>query len=214
MAWVWWGELPPADGPTTTAETPGSDLRVTRSAALWIVASISALSFISEASIESWSAIYLRAALDLPALVGASAVATFHLAMTTGRLSAAGILRRIQRLTLLRVAGVLAAAGMALTLATTYPPLILCGFLVVGLSFSAIVPVAVSLAGDLFPARAGQVTSLVFTVSYTAVLFGPGIVGNLAESTGLRLALGSIIVAGGLIAALTLLPVARRELGR
>ena len=84
MAWVWWGALPPADAPNTIPTTPGTDARVTRSVALWIVAAISALSFIFEASIESWSAIYLRAALDLPALVGASAVATFHIAMTTG----------------------------------------------------------------------------------------------------------------------------------
>ena len=118
----------------------------------------------------------------------------------------------MRRLTLLRVAGALAGTGMAITLSTTYPPLILCGFLVVGLSVSAIVPVAVSLAGELFPARSGQVTSLVFTVSYTAVLFGPGLVGGLAEATSLRLALASTIFTGGLIAALTLLPAAGREL--
>jgi MFS family permease len=214
LAWVWYGELPPADGISATETLPGADPRATRNAALWIAAGISALSFISEAAIENWSAVYLRATPGVPALLGASAVATFHLAMTIGRLSAAGIILRVRRLILLRIAGCLGAAGIALTLATTSPPLILGGFLLVGLAFSGIVPVAVSLAGDLLPGRSGQATSLVFTVSYTAVLFGPGLVGGLAELTSLRAALGTIVVTGGAITLLTLLPAARRDLDR
>lgn len=214
LVWVWYGELPPADKEHAAEASPGVDLRATRNAALWIAAGISALSFISEATIENWSALYLRSTQGVPELLGASAVATFHLAMTVGRLSAAGIILRVRRLMLLRTAACVGVAGIALTLATTFPPLILGGFLLVGLAFSGIVPVAVSLAGDLLPGRSGQATSLVFTVSYTAVLFGPGLIGGLAEVTSLRAALAAIIVTGGAIALLTMLPAARRDLGR
>lgn len=213
MAAVWCGPLPAA-APVADAAAADRAPRLTRSAALWIAAGISAVSFVSEATLENWSALYLREALALPAILGASGVATFHLAMTVGRLSAATVLRRVRRLALLRGAGLLAVAGMALTLATTAPPLILCGFLIVGLAFSGIVPVAVSLAGDLFPARAGQATSLVFTVSYTVVLVAPGAFGLLAEATGLRAALAALIATATLIALLTMLPAARRDLGK
>jgi MFS family permease len=163
---------------------------------------------------ENWSAIYLRSSLHLPALLGASGVATFHLAMTIGRLSTAGALRFVRRLTLLRLSGGVGAIGMALSLATTWPPLILCGFLLVGLSFSGVVPVALSLAGDLAPDHAGRATSAVMTVAYAGFLVGPPVIGGLAEALGLRAALATLILCGATTAALASTGLARRALDR
>ena len=73
------------------------------------------------------------------------------------------------------------------------------GFLVVGLALSAVVPVAMSVAGDLAPGRAGGAISVVTTLGYGGFLLGPVIVGGLAEVFGLRVALGTIAVSGLLI---------------
>ncbi len=101
-------------------------------------------------------------------------------------------------------AGLLAAVGMALSLATLRSLLVVAGFLVVGLALSAVVPVAFSVAGDLAPGRAGEAISVVTTLGYGGFLLGPVVVGGLAEVLGLRAALGTIAGAGALIFTLSL----------
>ena len=125
--------------------------------------------------------------------------------MTVGRLGAAWTVGRFGNRRTLLSAGLLAAVGMLLSLATLEPLLVVAGFLVVGLALSAVVPVAMSVAGDLVPGRAGGAISVVTTLGYGGFLLGPVIVGGLAEVFGLRIALGTIAVSGLLIFVLALL---------
>jgi MFS family permease len=179
--------------------------RLYRNIPLLLVAAIATLGLLSEGEMEHWSGIYLRQSLALPALLGASGVAVFHAAMAAGRLGAAGVVLHFGNRWTLLGAGLLAAGGMALSLATREPLLVIAGFLVVGLALSAVVPVAFSTAGDLAPSgRAGAAISVVTTFGYGGFLLGPVIVGGLAEVFGLRVALGTIVVAGILIFAFSL----------
>ena len=175
-----------------------------RSSSLLLVAFIATLGLLSEGEMEHWSGIYLRQNLELPALLGASGVAVFHAAMAAGRLEAAWTVAHFGNRRTLLGAGLLAAVGMSLALATLEPLLVVAGFLVVGIALSAVVPVAISVAGDLAPGRAGGAISVVTTLGYGGFLLGPVLVGGLAELLGLRVALGTIAVAGALIFALAL----------
>jgi MFS family permease len=74
----------------------------------------------------------------------------------------------------------------------------------VGLSLSAVAPIAFSLAGDVAPGGTGAAVSVVTTLGYGGFLLGPVIVGGLAEVLGLRIALLTIAVAGITIALLGL----------
>jgi MFS family permease len=136
--------------------------------------------------------------------LGAAGVATFHGAMLFGRLATAGVARRFGRIPTLRAAGVLAAAGMALALSTELPPLILVGFLLVGLALAGVAPIAFSLAGEAAPRRAGAASAVITTIGYGGFVLGPGLVGGVAEASSLRLALGLIAVAGLAIGGLTI----------
>jgi MFS family permease len=175
-----------------------------RSSPLLLVAFIATLGLLSEGEMEHWSGIYLRQNLKLPALLGASGVAVFHAAMAVGRLGTAWTVAHFGNRRTLLGAGLLAAVGMALALATLQPILVVAGFLVVGLALSAVVPVAFSVAGDLAPGRAGGAISVVTTLGYGGFLLGPVLVGGLAEILGLRVALGTIAAAGALIFTLSL----------
>lgn len=177
---------------------------------LLLLAAIAALTFLSEGAMESWSAIYLRSSLGLPALVGAAGVAIFHAAMMTGRLATAVVVRRLGRVPTMRSAGVAVVIGMALALATEAPPLILAGFLVVGLALAGVVPVVFSLAGDAAPGRSGGASSVITTIGYAGFLIGPGLIGAVAEVTSLRLALGTVVLTGLSVALLAGLVEARR----
>ena len=169
---------------------------------LLLVAFVAALAFLSEAAMEHWSGVYLRNTLALPALVGASGIAVYHASMAAGRLVSAGIISRLGNRPALRAAGLLTAIGMALALATREPILVVCGFLVVGLALSAVVPIALSVAGGMLAERAGGASSVVTTVGYGGFLLGPILVGAMAEPLSLHAALGIVVLAGISIAIL------------
>lgn len=196
----------PEAGEDTPATEKGSREKggLYRNAALLLVAAIATLGLLSEGEMEHWSGVYLRQSLGLPALLGGSGVAVFYGAMAFGRLAAAWIITRLGNRRTLVGAGLTTAGGMGLALATREPLLVVVGFLLVGLALSAVVPIAFSAAGDLAPDRAGAAISVVTTLGYGGFLLGPVIVGGLAEVFGLRLALGTIAVAGTVIFALSL----------
>jgi MFS family permease len=189
-----WGAAPsPGVRPKQGEVTAGS---LYRHPLLLLLAAIAALTFLSEGAMESWSAIYLRSSLELPALVGAAGVAVFHAAMMTGRLATAAVVHRLGRVPTMRAAGLAVVIGMALALATEEPPVILAGFLVVGLALAGVVPVVFSLAGDAAPGRSGGASSVITTIGYAGFLVGPGLIGAVAELTSLRLALATIVATG------------------
>lgn len=167
-----------------------------RHPALLTLAAITALAFLFEGVMETWSVIYLRQSLDLPAIVGASGGAIFHLAMMTGRLAATAMIVRFGRRATLRGGGILAVVGIAAALSTTLPAVILLGFLIVGLSLAAIAPITFSLAGDIAPDQAGEASAVITTLGYGGFLLGPSLIGGLAELVGLRLALSTGALVG------------------
>ena len=145
---------------------------------------------------EGWSAIYLRDALGLSVLVGASGVALFHGAMTIGRLATAGAARGVGRARTLMVGGIAVIGGMLLVLLASEPVLVLAGIVVVGLGLSGVAPIAFSLAGDASGGRAGQASSVITIVGYSGFLIGPGLIGAITELSDLRTGLITILVAG------------------
>lgn len=198
----------------TTGERTGGAAEISRkqgryglygNLSLLLVAAIATLGLLSEGEMEHWSGIYLRQSLGLPALLGGSGVAVFFAAMAAGRLGAAWIVRCLGDRRTLLLAGLLTAGGMALSLVTRQPILVVAGFLLVGLALSAVVPVAFSLAGDAAPpGRVGEAVSVVTTLGYGGFLLGPVIVGGLAEFAGLRVALLTIVGTGMAIFTLAL----------
>jgi MFS family permease len=189
-------------------EPPGSggagEAGLYRSLPLLLVAVLATLALLSEGEMEHWSGVYLRQTLGLSALLGGSGVAIFYGSMAVGRLGAAFVIEHLGNRSTLQGAGLLAAGGMILSLATREPLLVVAGFLVVGLALSAVVPITFSVAGDIAPERAGGAISVVTTLGYGGFLLGPVVVGGLAEVVGLRAALGIIAVAGLMIFALSL----------
>jgi MFS family permease len=193
-------------GMSRSAETEGQESRygLYRHLPLLLIGAIATLGLLSEGEMEHWSGIYLRQTLGLPALLGGSGVAVFYAAMAAGRLGTAWTVRSFGNRTTLLGAGLLTAAGMGLALATSELPLVVCGFLLVGLALSAVAPIAFSSAGDLAPERAGGAISIVTTLGYGGFLLGPVAIGGLAELLGLRIALGVIAAAGLMIFVLAL----------
>jgi MFS family permease len=137
-----------------------------RSGPLLLVAAIACLGLLAEGEMEHWSGIYLRDTLGLAAIVGGSGVAVFYGAQALGRLAIGWVVGRVDNRPTLIGSGLLAAGGMALSLATTSPVLVVGGFLLVGVGLAAVAPVAFSVAGEMVPDRAGSAVSVVTTIGY------------------------------------------------
>ena len=202
------GERPPG-GEASVASTEaeggaGGRWALYRSGPLLLVAAIAFLGLLAEGEMFHWSGIYLRDTLGLAALVGGSGVAVFYGAHALGRLAIGWLVGRAGNRRTLVGSGALAAVGMAFSLATTVPALVVGGFLLVGVGLAAVAPVAFSVAGNMVPERAGSAVSVVTTFGYGGFLLGPPLVGGLAEAIGLRAALGVIAVAGAAVFALSL----------
>jgi MFS family permease len=187
-----------------STEAEGGRWALYRNGPLLLVAAIAFLGLLAEGEMFHWSGIYLRDTLGLAAVVGGSGVAVFYGAHAAGRLAIGWLVGRAGNRRTLVGSGALAAVGMAFSLATTVPALVVGGFLLVGVGLAAVAPLAFSVAGNMVPERAGSAVSVVTTIGYGGFLLGPPLMGGLAEAIGLRVALGVVAVSGAAVFALSL----------
>ncbi|MFM8833379.1 MAG: hypothetical protein ACKOEV_07100 [Cytophagales bacterium] len=88
--------------------------------------------------------------------------------------------------------GVTALLGMVVMLSLENAYLAIAGFFLVGIGLSAIVPIAYSIAGNTTDLPPGVGLAMVTTVGYSGFLFGPPIIGLLADWQTLRVALSFV----------------------
>ncbi len=163
-----------------------------------------------EGALADWGALHLRDDLHTSAGIAAIGYASFSVAMFAGRLSGTWTTTRLGQTPLLVIGGLTAASGMLLAALAPALPLTVAGFVLVGLGLANVFPTALGEAGALGGAQGVAVAS---TIGYCGFLAGPPLIGFLADSTSLPIALTSIAVLAGGAAAMALLA-ARASGGR
>jgi MFS family permease len=88
--------------------------------------------------------------------------------------------------------GLTATLGLTVTLLFIHPYIAIAGLFITGLGLSSIVPIAYSIAGNTKDLSPGVGLAMVTTVGYAGFLFGPPIIGFLADWQSLRLALAVV----------------------
>ncbi|WP_448627839.1 MFS transporter [Geodermatophilus sp. URMC 64] len=172
-------------------------------AVLVVLGAIAGCTAFGEGALTDWGALLLREELAAPATVAAAGYAGFSLAMAAGRLAGGRLLQAMGERRLL-VGGALLAAGGALAAVTTSSLAVaLAGFVLVGLGLANVFPLAIARAGLLGGASG---IALATTVGYTGLLGGPPVIGLLADSAGLPVAVGSVALLA-LVAAVLVLTV-------
>lgn len=155
-----------------------------------------------ESATMNWSAVFLAGPVRASAAVAAGGVVAFSIAMAFARLVGDRFVTRFGVAGLARVGGLLTFGGMLLALATRSPVPALAGFAFVGAGCAAIVPALFRIAAAAPGVSSGAGIAAVATAGYTGgVLNGPTI-GFLARGIGLTGALGSVALAGLVLAAL------------
>jgi MFS family permease len=156
--------------------------------------------FLSEGAMADWIAVYLKQVLIAGPGVAAAGYAVFSAGMAVFRLLGDAITARLGPVRTVRAGALIAAAGLALALAAHSPGWALPGFALTGAGFSAIVPVVFGAGGRLRSIPRGAGIAIVSGSGYIGFLFGPPLIGLLAQQTSLRSAL-LLVVALSLLAA-------------
>lgn len=144
---------------------------------------------LGEGAISDWSVNYMENIARSPKVFAPVALSAFGTAMTLGRLLGDRFRAWWGDATLIVVGGLMATAGIAMVLAIPLPYVAVAGFFVVGLGLSTIVPITYSIAGNTRDLPAGVGLAMVTTVGYSGFLFGPPLIGFLADTFNLRMAL-------------------------
>jgi MFS family permease len=157
---------------------------------------------LTEGAMADWSGIYYKFALRNQPGVATTGYTAFTLTMAAGRFGGDWLTARYGIRRMLQASGLLVALGMGLALALPLPPLVVAGFMGVGLGVATVVPLVYSAAGRSETLTAGHALTAVSTVGNTGFLLGPPAIGLLAQAVSLRGALVLVVGLGLVIAGL------------
>lgn len=190
--------LPNTSGGADPVRPTTTRMLMTRSAAL--VAALGFCAIIIEGGGADWSPLYLREYGHASQGLAAFAFAGFSVAVTAVRFRADRLTARTSPALVARLGALLSAIGFGIAIASPAAPGAIFGFVLVGTGVAVMVPLAFSAGANL--GRSGTALSLVASAAYAGSVAGPGLIGNVADHLGLRLALGIPLAAALLVALL------------
>lgn len=163
---------------------------------------------LGEGAMADWSTNYMEVITKADPALAPIGLFAFALAMTIGRLIGDAARTKFGDRKLIIICGVISTVGLCLAIAVINPFVAISGFFIVGLGLSVVVPVAYSIAGNSKDLPPGVALAMVTTVGYSGFLFGPPIIGFIADWQNLRIALA---VVGLLFVLMTFLSINRKE---
>ncbi len=163
--------------------------------AFWILGLVGLCGALGEGAAGDWGAVLLHDTWKATAFVASLPYIAFQTTMVIGRFSSDALSQRFGRSSVLRVCGAVTTIGLTAGLLIGDVPGVLLGWLSIGLGVSVVVPMVFSAAGALALKRyaniiaPSQAVSVVSGVVYSAFLFGPPLIGFLADVFTLRWAM-------------------------
>jgi MFS family permease len=161
-----------------------------------------------EGAIADWRAVYLVDIGDAPENWAAMGYALFSVAMGAMRLTGDHITRHVRPTLAARISGFVAAIGALLTVLYPVPAVMLAGFVLMGLGYALIFPLAFSRAANDPVVPPGKALAGTATFGYGGMLLGPPLIGFIASATSLRV---SFAVLAGLALMIAVLASALRR---
>lgn len=149
---------------------------------------------LGEGAMADWSAVYLHTILGAGVGLAATGYAAFSIVMAVGRGLGDRLTNRLGPGMMVRLGGLVAAAGLTLALVVNWVPLALVGFGLVGAGFSVIFPLTLSAAGRTSQQVSGTAIATVALCGYVGFLVGPAVIGFGANALNLRVALGIVVL--------------------
>jgi MFS family permease len=150
-----------------------------------LLASLAAITFLTEGAMLDWGALLLSGKDLLPVAQAGLGYSIFSIAMTVGRLTGDAIVARLGDRRTMLWGGLLSIFGYVVMLLAPIAPVALFGFMLIGLGASNIVPALFRQAGAQTVMPAGLAIAAVTTIGYAGILAGPAGIGFVAQAIGL-----------------------------
>lgn len=163
---------------------------------------------LGEGAMADWSTNYMEHIAHASRALSPMGLSSFAIAMTIGRILGDNARIKFGDRSLMIGCGIVATVGLCIAIIFTHPLFVILGLFIVGIGLSAIVPIAYSISGHTKDLPPGVGLAMVTTVGYAGFLFGPPIIGFIAQWQNLRIALGFVVI---LFVAMTLLSYLRKE---
>jgi predicted MFS family arabinose efflux permease len=175
----------PVAARSAAGQTPRTRL-IPRDASLWLLGLLALLAMVPEGAVLDWGALYIKTELGADLAASGLAYSFFAGAMALVRFLGDGLRNRFGAVMVLRISGLIGAAGMmGAALAPTAGAAALC-FALTGIGVANMVPVIFSAAGNHPGQPPGAAIGVVTMVGYSGILVAPTTIGFLAEGVGFR----------------------------
>lgn len=165
---------------------------------LWpilICGAIVLVAFMSEATVEAWSALHVERTLGGGAAEGALGPAMLGLTMMIGRFSGQVVAERLREVTVIYWAALMASAGALIASVAPTPLIAYVGFGVLGLGVSVIGPMGLALVGRMVPPHLRtEAISRAAVIGFSGFFWAPSLMGFVSEGFGLRVAFACVAV--------------------
>jgi MFS family permease len=170
---------------------------------LFTLGIIAMCSMICEGTMFDWSGVYFRRVIQVREGWSGAGYAAFMSTMASGRFIADHLTTRLGVKKMLLISGGLTASGLLVAVIFPYFVPAMLGFMLVGAGVSAVVPLVYSAAGRSTKLPPGMALATVSTIGYFGFLFGPPLIGFVAQATNLGVAFTMIAVMGAAIAVMS-----------
>lgn len=149
--------------------------------------------FMSEATVETWSALHIERTLNGDPLAGAIGPVMLGLTMAVGRIGGQGLSDRFDDRLVIVLASGLASVGAMIAAVAPTPGVAYLGFGIFGLGVSVIGPLGLALVGRMVAARfRTEAIAKAAVMGFCGFFIAPVLMGLISEAAGLRVAYGAV----------------------
>lgn len=152
------------------------------------------VSFMGEGSIADWSAIYMKESLHSTVAMAGLGYGGFSVMMAVGRFNGDALIPQLGAKKIVIAGTLIAAAGFLLTVAFHYKITAVAGFSLVGIGYACVVPILFSAAANVPGISPAVGISSIASGGLIGFLFGPSVIGMVAEKVNLAAGLSFVLV--------------------
>ena len=153
---------------------------------IFILALISMVNALTEGSVDAWGALYMRDFIQVDGFLIGLATVSFNIFMVIGRLSGDWIRDRIGVYNFLTILFITSILSLFILYSFDSILAALCGFALLGIGTSAIIPIAYSLAGKAEGVDSGAAIAIISIAVYGTFMGAPATLGIIANNYGVN----------------------------
>ncbi len=156
-------------------------------------------SMAAEGAMFDWSGVYFREVVKSPASMVILGYTSFMIMMTAGRFMGDQLIAKVGRKKVLQFSGILVFTGLTISVLFPWVVTAAFGFMIVGLGASSVIPTIYSTAASVSKKSPGMALAGVSSIGFLGFLFGPPLIGYIAQLFSLRASFGVVAIFGLLI---------------